>query len=158
MRLQTILLGLCLTAVLPALATEQQLDEMRYYGERVVILEHPLSEKIWPKPSDHPKPQFDIHSTANYKGYEATWEIRDSKLVLVGFSADMQGEEFPIERLFPGRKLPVLADWYSGPLTIVYGHGRLVKGYRHYERAVIIRIKKGVVLESKEEKDFVARR
>ena len=67
----------------------------------------------------NPIPKFDRSRTSNWKGYTATWEIRDSKLYLTAFHASIDGQSVPINKLFPKRELPIFANWFSGSLNLL---------------------------------------
>jgi hypothetical protein len=104
-------------------ATDQVRDIVTFRGERSTTLERPLNDFLRRLPT---VPRFDVSSTANYKGYTATWELKDSRLFLKSFNATTNGHPFSVAWLFPTRSLPILADWYSGTLHIVDGSNRLV--------------------------------
>jgi hypothetical protein len=60
-------------------------------------------------------------NTACGRGYYGTWEIRNSKLFLVGLIAYVKGyEEVGIDFPFPGQK-EVFASWFSGEIRIPTG-------------------------------------
>jgi hypothetical protein len=103
----------------PACGTPQLLDEIFYRGKSTWILECPLESLLWKSPSQHPN--FDPSSTANHKGYCATWEIRDGRLFLIGLEATVDGKPFRVDRFVKGAKLPVLARWYTGKVHVVTG-------------------------------------
>src|SRR5215211_2625836 len=92
-------------------ATVQERDAVRFEGRDAFMLEVPLNELLWQRED---VPEFDWPRTSNWKGYTAAWEVKDGALFLVSFVARANGKEFPFESLFPGRKMPVLADWYTG--------------------------------------------
>lgn len=83
--------------------------------------EHPLYceplESFWNE--YHPKPDFRPPNTACWRGYVASWKIEGSKLYLTGI--DTENENLKIEKVFPGKKAPVFADWYTGELRIPKG-------------------------------------
>ncbi len=107
-------------------------------------------------------------SSANWRGYMATWTIESDRLLLVKVAQEHQTKpvpknrkdrenwrpkwemrEIPIERILPGKTLPVFAEWYSGRLKIPQGEmTRYVHmGYgSEYERELLIEIKNGVVV------------
>ncbi len=107
-----------------------------------------------PLPADHPRvvalspeelsrrnsPSF-VNSTACWRRYVGTWEVRGGRLYLTGVVGcyEMRGAE------------PILAEWFSGLLHIP--RGELLK-YIHmgfesvYEQDLYVRIEGGVVVES----------
>ncbi len=82
-----------------------------------------------------------LTSTACWRGYQGTWEIKDGRLYLVSVSGRyaLQGEE------------PLFAHWFSGTLRVPRGQ---VLRYVHmgfetvYERELYIKVEKGVVVGS----------
>ncbi len=83
-----------------------------------------------------------IFSTACWRGYIATWEIKDGKFYLV----DIEG------RYTLATDAPILADWFSGVLRIPQGD---ILHYVHmgfasiYERELLVTVEKGVVVETR---------
>ncbi len=81
-------------------------------------------------------------STGDWRGYVATWKLEGDRLLLVKVEQEHQNQsqpvpkdrearerwrpewetrEIPIERILPGKKLPVFAEWYSGKLRVPQG-------------------------------------
>jgi len=127
-------------------ATEQQRDTVAFGGQRHLILERPLNDFLRRLPTI---PRFDVPHTANYKGYTASWEVRDSHLYLASFSATTNRRPFSVSLLFPDRRLPILADWYSGSVHAVSGP-KYFQGYYTYERVTALRVTNGVVTATNE--------
>jgi hypothetical protein len=100
---------------IPANATDQALDRVAIDGEEYYFIETPMSP-YWI--ATQPAPQFDPDSTANWKGYTATWEIRDGKLWLATFTAQFKGKPFDAEKML-ATPLPTEATWLCGPLHAV---------------------------------------
>jgi len=81
-------------------------------------------------------------STACWRGYVGTWEIRDNRFYLV----DIKG------RFRKTAKEPILADWFSGVLRVPRG---AMLQYVHmgfgsvFEQEIHIKIEKGVVVRSR---------
>ena len=131
----------------PVSATEQARDAVAFADQHNSMLERPLNDFLKRLPEI---PRFDIPSTANYKGYTASWEVRDSRLYLASFSATTNHQPFSIASLFPNRKLPIHADWYSGTVHIISGRETLAQGYYTYARVTTLRITNGVVAATNE--------
>ncbi len=108
-----------------------------------------------PLPDEHPRiyePNADklgedegdsiLRSTACWRGYQGTWEIKNGRFYLV----DLQGRF----QLRDGD--PILADWFSGVLRVPQGEEI---EYVHmgfgtvYEQELRIRIENGVVVKSR---------
>jgi hypothetical protein len=85
---------------------------------------------------------FILGSTACWRGYQGTWEIKDGRFYLVGLRGRFQ--------LRNGT--PVLADWFSGVLRVPKGE-RLQyvhMGYGSvYEQELHIKIDNGVVVKTR---------
>src|SRR5688572_18193531 len=90
-----------------AFATDQGRDAITFAGQQDSILERPLNDFLGRLPKS---PRFDIPNTSNYKGYTASWEVKDSRLYLATFQATTNRQPYSISSLFPGRKLPIPAD------------------------------------------------
>lgn len=54
-------------------------------------------------------------STALWRRYQGVWEIHQAGLYLVGLLGEA-AQALDLSVLFPGRTLPVFADWFSGRL------------------------------------------
>jgi hypothetical protein len=108
----------------------------------------PLPEKhprIIPVDPDDPKraeSDFILFSTACWRRYQGTWEIKDGRFYLVALRGRF--------RLAPGG--PLLADWFTGVIRIP--RGELLQ-YVHmgfgsvYEEEVHVKIERGVVVASR---------
>ena len=143
MRKRTLTALVAVVLATPMFATEQAREIVTYAGQRHSMLERPLNDFLRRLPKI---PRFDIPSTANYKGYTADWEVRNSRLYLGSFSATTNRHPFSLTLLVPDRKLPILADWYSGPIHIVSGNETFARGYHTYERVTALRVTNGVVI------------
>ena len=82
-----------------------------------------------------------IFSTACWRGYIATWEIKKGLFYLV----DIQGRYKLVT------EAPIFADWFSGVLRIPKGD---ILHYAHmgfatvYEQELFVKIEKGLVVET----------
>jgi len=136
-----------LVAIL-VLSTFQIPGTLRYGEHTFTILEVPMLG-LWdygdgtPAPGKVKPPSFDFVSTANWKGYEATWLIKDSKLMLYEIMGKKDGKKVRNEDIFPGKSFPLLADWYTGRIHLRVG------GYNQrqeaYEAVIVCHIEKGHV-------------
>lgn len=83
-----------------------------------------------------------LFSTACWRGYQGTWEIKDGRFLLVGLRGRLKllGAE------------PLFADWFSGVLRIPKGEMLL---YVHmgfgsvYEQEIHVKIERGLVVASR---------
>ena len=112
-------------------------DCNEYFGD---YEEFPL-EDYW---SDkHPKPEcLSMGSTACWRGYIATWEVRNGSLFLKSLVKEAMPNEdetpIPLTNVFPDANGPVLADWFSGVLECNTGET--------YKGMLYISIHKGKIL------------
>ncbi len=109
------LLPVGIVLAMAAASPQQALDTISYRGRHLTIIERPLDTFLRRSPKT---PRFDIQSAANWQPYTASWEMRDSKLYLTAFRATINDQPVDAFFLFPDRKLPVHADWFSGTLHI----------------------------------------
>ncbi len=108
-----------LMIVSTAAATQQESEPVKWKGETYYPLFGPGMP--WNSSPNTPRRHFDLDSTANYKGYHATWEIKDGVLYLDSFEAREHGKRVGIRQIFPGRKPPIKADWYSESIDLPQG-------------------------------------
>jgi hypothetical protein len=123
-----------------------QVDEILIFDEnRTSITFHP------PLPNSHPGimkvDEKDIKgdisvigSTACWRGYIGTWEIKNEKLYLINILGYYQMID----------NHPIFADWVSGLIRVP--QGKLMycdrSGHKVYEQEVHLRIEQGKVIES----------
>lgn len=88
-------------------------------------------------------------STACWRRYIGTWEIREDRLYLIKLDCYFQREVGQLEKIFPGVSPPVFAYWYTGTLRIPQGelleyvHGGFASTY---EKDLLLTISRGVLL------------
>lgn len=99
--------------------TEQISDLLLWEGNTFQIDQHPMSS--CPKMAQL---AFLRRNSANWKGYEATWEIKENRMRLIGFQGfcrpgGVEGgpEVVRIPELFAGAEAPIFACWFTGALT-----------------------------------------
>jgi hypothetical protein len=144
-------------------ATAQQPDILIYKGKKYSLYTNPL-EAYFRKYPDK-KPKTSIISTANWRGYVATFEIVDSTLFLRDIEIeDDDGKNGHRTRsamgeVFPGQQVVAL-DWFNGLLTLPYG--QLIQyvhmGYSSaYENYTILEIRLGNLTKARDFKheDYV---
>lgn len=146
-----------LTALTVLIATAQSGDWLLLNGKKVSIQTNPLEPFLDQNPEARPRSGF--VSTANWRGYNATWQVKDQRLMLIDIETvdditkSDYGKSFKVElrsvmsTVFPGRK-DVFADWFTG--HVVIPDGELVEyvhmGYAStYEKYLILRLEKGIV-------------
>ena len=99
--------------------TAQIGEKLIYQGKEHQMAAEPLSG-YWALGG--PNPNFEMRSTALWRGYIGTWSIIDNRLYLVGIDANyVDGREYTLETLFPGYPERVFAHWFSGRLRLPQG-------------------------------------
>jgi len=146
-----------LTALIVLFATAQSGDWLLLNGKKLSIQTNPLEPFLQQNPEARPRSGF--VSTGNWRGYTATWQVKDQRLMLIDietvdsitetdYGKTFKGElRSVMSTVFPGRK-DVFADWFTG--YVVIPDGELVEyvhmGYAStYEKYLILRLEKGIV-------------
>lgn len=115
-------------------------------GEEISMAFCPLLPETDPRIVELTDDEIDkysiIFSTACWRQYGGTWEIKDNKLYLVNLDG----------RFKLTGKTPIFADWFTG--TLIVPQGEMLEyvhmGYGSvYEREVHIKVEKGIVTNSK---------
>lgn len=113
--------------------------------EKPILYLHPLL------PENHPqildvgtgKLSFIHGSSACWRRYEGTWEIKQDKLYLVGLSGQFRLVD----------NIPVFADWFSGKIIVPQGDILVpdicYAGLTIYEKEQHLLIEQGVVLKTR---------
>ncbi|MCC7166586.1 MAG: hypothetical protein IT565_03365 [Rhodospirillales bacterium] len=138
--------------------TAQIADSIDIDGERLALFAEPLESYFAGHP---PRPTFRPTSTANWRGYVASWRIRDNKLYITAIEGricepsraaphDPQCPSQPatLQSLFRTQETEVFADWFSGTLRVPKGAmtDYVHMGYeRRHEFDLLITIERGVV-------------
>ncbi|MDD4912220.1 MAG: hypothetical protein PHP57_07980 [Sideroxydans sp.] len=146
--------------------TAQIPERFRHEGKLVKLCSEPLAAYF---EANGMKPTFPWMRSNCWRGYIGEWEIADGQLYLVGLDVEvgrrwhvnMSDEERGVwealgnmantptlEEIFPGKTLPIFADWFSGVLRC--GQGDIVNyvhmGYgSNYDNELLISIEKGIV-------------
>ncbi|HXG23568.1 MAG TPA: hypothetical protein VNJ09_03355 [Chthonomonadales bacterium] len=127
--------------------TAQVHEKLIYEGEELSMAVCPPLPKQDPRVRERGSEEMaacdrSVFSTACWRRYIATWEIKDGKFYLV----DITG------RYKLAAEAPIFADWFSGVLRIPRGK---ILHYVHmgfetvYEEDLLVTIEKGVVVETK---------
>lgn len=138
-----------------ATATAQVSDELIVQGKTFALntnpLEAQLEAKQWKPPLEA------VISSANWRGYVATWEIKNDKLYLIEATILVSDptDEHEYRRktitndLYPGLS-EVFADWYTGALIVPdgemthYVHMGYGSSFDHYQ---VYRVRAGEIVE-----------
>ncbi len=128
--------------------TAQEHEIIIYEGEEHGMASEPLNDYL---KTLKEKPLLLSNSTACWRGYQGTWEVRDKMLFLVKLVAFVgDDEEMGLDYIFPGQK-EVFAGWFTGQVRIP--QGELLK-YVHmeyesiYERDLVLIFEDGVLVDS----------
>jgi hypothetical protein len=152
---------LVLFAPTQASATAQIPDIIMIDGEKHSLFSNPL-EQHFAKTGRPDILDGGVVSSANWRGYVATWAIEGGRLYLTKVEKEYAKERQPgayewlpisLLKLFPSSKGRVIADWYTGTLRVPRGEELqyVHMGYGSiYERELRITIRNGKVAEAKE--------
>jgi hypothetical protein len=137
-------------------ATAQDPDFLIWNGKQYFILTNPLEQYFETHPEKRPQPE--IVSSANWRGYVATWEVNGGMLTLKNVEilvskkdpkdgAFRTGSKPVLNDLFPNQS-QVEAKWFTGHIVVPVG--KLVEyvhlGYGStYKQYQILRVEKGAV-------------
>ncbi len=157
-RCSLLLLGSLLSlSALWVQATLQQPDVIVIDDVSHALNTNPLEPYLATFP-ERPK-GLEFTSTALWRGYVATWVLKDGRLLLQALGAEhLEQKGKGIERrqvdlwsvVFPTQEPPVVADWYTGALIVPVGK---VIGYLRFghgsisEQYFVVSIRKGIETE-----------
>ncbi|WP_426399484.1 hypothetical protein ACN9M1_24635 [Ralstonia sp. R-29] len=104
-----------------AFATPQVAEVIIVNDESTALLAEPLAPLL-----KHQKIADNLRAalggwctTANWRGYVGTWEIRDGALYLVKLASPChEPNDTPLDAVIPDASSPQRAYWFSGTLTI----------------------------------------
>ncbi|EED31279.1 conserved hypothetical protein [gamma proteobacterium NOR5-3] len=126
--------------------TAQIADVLIAGNDRMQLFTNPL-EMFFEKMGT--RPDFTLPSTANWRGYVATWDLTDGRLYLRSISGRLKDTTAcSVASIFPGFPDRVFAHWFSGELRVPIGR---VLSYMHmgygsqYEAYRLVKIHLGVV-------------
>jgi hypothetical protein len=139
-------------------ATAQIPDVLIYKNDTLKMQANPLDQFF----IEHPemKPKSSSVSSANWRGYTASWIIKDSLLILNDIfisNYDLENNNYSkksvFHSVFSNSDQPVYASWYSGYLLLPTG--KMLKyihmGYSsEYDKYIFMKIKKGKIVELSE--------
>lgn len=116
MRKVLLIVALFVSLVFPALATTQEMSLFVFEGQRLWTYDMPRLDQAFP---DVTFPKFTWISTANYKGYRATWATFQKRLYLVGLEARVKGHDHLLrnEQIVPKNTFPLKVTEWSGKIV-----------------------------------------
>ena len=143
------ILGLSLIAS-TAGATSQESEPVVWKGTTYYPLSGPGMP--WNSSPNTPRRLFDEDSTSNYKGYHATWEVKDGVLYLTSFEAKEHGKKVGLSQIFPGKTPPIKAEWFSNSIDLPQGGpiGRDSDDRPVYARELLLHFTKGKLVKTEE--------
>ncbi|MEN6560208.1 MAG: hypothetical protein ABFD52_05495 [Acidobacteriota bacterium] len=134
--------------------TAQQGDILTHEGKKYKIQTNPLERYLEQHPDSRPRSR--IHSTGLWRGYVASWEFKNKKLVItdIRILASMEGPEenrwrSVLSEIFPGQR-EVFAEWFSGHIIVPTGKlvKRVMMGYAsEYSSYWILWVSKGEIIK-----------
>jgi hypothetical protein len=134
-----------------AFATAQIPDYLIYKGETFPLFSNPLESYF--RNNSRPDNIFVYSCTACWRGYVATWKIENGSLHLVKLvegTCSSDAKEIDVSIIFPKKKTPIEATWFSGTIKIPQGKELLYvhMGYGSiYEKEILLTIEKGKLMK-----------
>jgi uncharacterized protein (TIGR02996 family) len=131
--------------------TAQVGDLLRYRNEECELFANPPLHDGEPPPGANLT--FHSHSTANWRGYVATWEFRQNLLYLAAIRGWRDRREVGMDEVFPGLESGIHAYWVSGRLRVPRGEciAYVHMGYGStYERDLWLGIRLGRLVFTEE--------
>ena len=130
--------------------TAQLKEILLYKGKKFGMATEPLAPYL----KNRKDINFLFRSTACWRGYFGTWELRDKKLFIIALKActdDYRDYEADLNYLFPNKN-EVFADWFSGEIRVP--QGKMLQyvhmGYQSiFEKDLMLKFKKGVLIDEK---------
>ena len=130
--------------------TAQARERLLYRGQQMSMCSEPLSVYFRLMSIE---PDFAEQSSACWRRYVGSWEVRNEQLYLVELSATMNsGEAACLETLFPGYKSRVFAHWYTGEIRVPQGSliEQVHMGYSSkYEEDLFMEFKRGILVSTR---------
>src|SRR5690606_35193900 len=100
-------------------ATAQQMDRITIDGQELGLQTNPLTPYL--RQVEWQPPENVARSSANWRGYLATWAIDGGRLVLTGVTMEVYEDREIKEISILGQLFPdggtVVAQWYTGALV-----------------------------------------
>jgi hypothetical protein len=129
--------------------TAQMSETLLYEGQKLSMMGSPLGEYFslsgyWPP--------FRAQSTALWRGYVGTWEVREGRLYLIAIRAQLEdGTTVTLETLFPGYPDRVFAHWFTGELRVPQGRviNYVHQGYQtQFQADLFLYLEKGMLIST----------
>ena len=139
--------------------TRQAGDILKYKGRRRHISTEPLKTYL----ENRKDAGFVYNSTALVRGYIATWEIKNKRLLLISLIGFIENQkQVDLNFLFPN-ETEVFASWFSGDIRIPEGKflKKINLGYASiFEKDHLITFENGILVnewirDNKKNKDII---
>jgi hypothetical protein len=139
--------------------TRQAGDILKYKGRRRHISTEPLKTYL----ENRKDAAFVYNSTALVRGYIATWEIKNKRLLLISLIGFIENQkQVDLNFLFPN-ETEVFASWFSGDIRIPEGKflKKINLGYASiFEKDHLITFENGILVnewirDNKKNKDII---
>lgn len=124
-------------------ATQQITDKIIFGDNEFSMDESPMVGYWDDTDPERRRPAFEWQVTSNRKGYEATFEIRDSKLFLREIVGKIKKKIRKNQQILPDHEFPVLADWFTGRIHM--GVGGFDNSTWEWKAVIVFHIDKGIV-------------
>lgn len=134
--------------------TRQANELLRYRGRTYALLDTPLDSCDYEGARGRMQ-LLQMSSTALWRGYRGTWEVKRGRLWLVELPATIREytsgtnwhhADRDLSWLFPDAEGPVLADWFTGELVSPRGKaertGQFAVDWPYYR---VFHVKRGVI-------------
>lgn len=120
--------------------TVQAQEVLEYKNEKFSLIGVPLEDFL----KRNKNINFEMFTTANWRGYQGYWKIVNEKLYLT----NLESANYTFEEIFNSNE-PILADWFSGILQFGFGYFQENHWWGNYENYLWIKIEKGIVIEKR---------
>ncbi|TCJ37386.1 reverse transcriptase family protein [Parafrankia sp. BMG5.11] len=128
--------------------TAQTPERLVFEGREHPMFSEPLSDFLR---SGSGRPEFQMQSTACWRGYIGTWEVIGRRLYLVKLEGRLKsGEKANLAAVFPSSEERVFARWFSGIIQLPQGDEieYLHIGFASiYERDLLLRFEDGELVD-----------
>jgi hypothetical protein len=133
----------------PGVSFDILMDKIIHEGEKYILLSTPL-EALW-EMETFDKPDCKVSSYFNWRGYQATWEVKDNELLLLAVTSKDPENPIDLKEIFPDCEgKPIKAWWYTGSLKLAAGKCVRLMPYGYgskFETELYITVKKGNVID-----------
>jgi hypothetical protein len=134
--------------------TAQAAESLIYKGTEYFMFTEPLGGYL----DHHPSIQFESYSTACWRGYYGSWEVKGTHelgygLYLIELSGYLPNQEkVGLEYLFPNSPEGVFAHWFNGEIRCPFGEllNYVHMGYAStYQNDLILEFRRGLLISER---------